>query len=76
MRVVVRKADIKTGTRKDGSPFTGTSCLVQFPDGCTAINVFVGEELIDPCNIQVGSPYDMYRDEKGYVTVFDPIKES
>ncbi len=76
MRVIVRKADIKSGNRKDGSPFTGTSALVQFPDGCTAINVFVGDELIDPCDVKVGFPYDLYRDEKGYVTVFEPIKEA
>ena len=76
MRVVVRKADIKTGTKKDGTPFAGCAALVQFPDGQTAISVFVPEEIADPLSIEVGKPYDLFRDERGFVTIFDRIRES
>ena len=74
MYVKVRKAEIKEGTKKDGTPYTGVSALVIFPDKETAANIFVGEEVCNPCLVEPGKVFDMYRDQKGYVLVFDEFK--
>ena len=71
MFVKVRRAEIKSGERKDGTPYTGTTVVVILPDKEHAASLFVGEEVCDPCLIEEGKIFDMYRDEKGYVLVFD-----
>ncbi len=74
MKVKVKRCEIKSGERKDGTSYTGTSAVVIFNDGCTASQIFVGEEVCDPCDIEVNGFYDMYRDEKGYCLVFDKLQ--
>ncbi len=73
MKVKVKRCEIKTGERKDGTPFTGTSAVVIFPDGQTAAQLFIPEEVCDPCDVNVNEFYDLYRDDKGFCLVFEKV---
>lgn len=73
MKVKVVRCEMREGERKDGTPYVGNSAVVIFQDGKTAAQVFLPEEVIDPTLVEVGGIYDMYRDEKGFVLVFDKV---
>lgn len=75
MKVKVRKSELFQGTKRTGEAFTGAKVLVLFPDNQTAFSGFIPEELCDPHAIKPGDTFDMYRDEKGFVVVFDKITE-
>lgn len=75
MIVKVKRCEIKTGERKDGTPFNGTSAVVIFSDKATAAQLFIPEEVCDPCDIEVNGLYDLYRDEKGYCLVFEKYEQ-
>jgi len=75
MKVKVRKSELYQGRKKTGEEFCGAKVLVLFPDSQTAYNGFVPEELCDPHTIKPDDTFDMYRDEKGFVVVFDKITE-
>ena len=74
MKVKVKRCELKEGERKDGTKYTGTSVVVIFGDGQTAAQLFVPEEVLDPLEIEANGIYDLYRDEKGYVLVFDKVE--
>jgi len=74
MRVKVFKCEEFHGLKKDGTPNDGVRCLVLFPDGCTAENIFVGADVIDPAKIVPGSIYDLWRSTAGFVQIFNPIE--
>lgn len=74
MHVKVKRCEIRQGERKDGTPYVGTNAVVIFPDGQTAAQLFIGEDVIDPCEVEVGGVYDLYRDAKGYCLVFDRVQ--
>ncbi len=73
MHVKVKRCELKTGERKDGTPYSGVSAVVIFTDGQTAAQLFIPEEVIDPCKVEVNKVYDLYRDDKGYCLVFDEV---
>lgn len=73
MIVKVVKCDYYQGVKKDGSSNNGVRALVKFPDGCTAENIFVSEDVQDPAKIVAGQQYDMYRSSAGFVNIFDTI---
>lgn len=75
MKVKVVRTEIREGERQDGTTYLGSSVVVVFPDGETAGRFFIGDDVIDPDEIQPGYIYDMYRDEsKKYVLVFDKVR--
>lgn len=73
MIVTVVRCDYYKGVKKDGSPNNGVRALVKFPDGCTAENIFIAEDVQDPATILAGQQYDMYRSSAGFVNIFDII---
>lgn len=76
MIVKVKRCEIKTGERKDGTYYTGVSAVVIFGDKATAAQLFIPEEVCDPSDIEVNGLYDLYRDEKGYCLVFDKVEKN
>lgn len=75
MVVKVKRCEIKTGERQDGTPFTGTDVVVIFGDKITAARLWVADDVCDPCDIQEGGLYDLFRDEKGRCLVFDKYEK-
>lgn len=73
MIVTVVKCEEFNGQKRDGSPNRGIKALVKFPDGCTAENVFIADDVIDPAKVVCGVQYDMYRSSAGFVNIFDTI---
>ena len=76
MIVKVKRCEIKTGERQDGTPFTGTDVVVIFGDKQTAARLWVSDDVCDPLEIEVNGLFDLYRDEKGKCLVFDKYKEN
>lgn len=73
MHVKVVRSEFKEGQRKDGTPFRGVSAVLIFPDKVSAAKLFIGDDVCDPEYIVPGGVYDMYRDDKGFVLVFDIV---
>lgn len=77
MKVKVIKAELVTGiSQKTQMPYSSTKVTVIFPDGQTAFSGFVPEDVATPGSINKGDIFDMYRDEKGYILVFDLLKKA
>lgn len=74
MKVKVIRAEIREGTKQDGTPYIGCSAVVIFPDGKTAARLFLPDDVISPDEVEKGKLYDLYRDEKGNALVFDPVE--
>lgn len=74
MKVKVYKCEEFHGFKKDGTPNDGVRCLVLYPDGRTAENIFIGSDVIDPAKVVRDGIYDMWRSEAGYVQIFNPIE--
>ena len=75
MKVKVMKAEVGSGTsQKTGEFYESTKVVVIFPDGMTAYQGYVSSDVAVPGTIEKGAIYDMYRDEKGYILVFDLLK--
>lgn len=75
MHVKVIRSEIREGERNDGTSYVGCSAVVIFPDKKTAARLFIGDDVIDPDEVEAGQVYDMYRDEAGkYVLVFEKVK--
>lgn len=70
MIVKVKRCEFKTGERKDGTEYEGTSAVVLL-NADLAAKVFIGSDVCDPDEIVPESLYDMWRDEKGFVLVFE-----
>ena len=76
MKVKVIRAEVLTGISKQtNEPYISTKVTVIFPDGKTAFSGFVPSELCEPGTIAKGDIFDMYRDEKGYILVFDLLQK-
>ena len=72
MKVKVMKAEVVSGiSQRTNEFYESTKVTVIFPDGATAFSGFVPSDVCTPGTIQKGAIYDMYRDEKGYILVFD-----
>ena len=71
MLVKVVKSEIRDGKRNDGTEYKGASAVVIFDDKKTAARVWVPDDLVDPSEVVPGEIFDMYRDESGYVLVFN-----
>ena len=77
MKVKVIKADVVSGTsNKTGEFYESTKVVVIFGDGQTALQGYVPSDVAVPGTIQKGAIYEMYRDEKGYILVFEPVTAS
>ena len=77
MKVKVIKADVVSGTsQKTGEFYESTKVVVIFGDGQTAFQGYVPSDVAGPGTIEKGAIYDMYRDEKGYILVFDPVRKT
>ena len=77
MRVKVIKAEVQTGvSQRTNEPYTSTKVTVIFPDGEKAFSGFVPEDVCVPGTIEKGDIFDMYRDEKGYILVFELLKKA
>ncbi len=75
MKVKVKRCEFKQGKRiSDGTDYAGTNVLVLFPDGSTAAQLFVSEDVCDPVDIVSEGIYDLYRNERGMVLVFDKVE--
>ena len=75
MKVKVKRCEIREGEKKDGTPYIAASAVVIFPDGQSAAQLFIPEEVIDPSDVEVGGIYDLYRDDKGFVLVFEKLEQ-
>lgn len=76
MKVKVIRAEVITGISKQtNEPYVSTKVTVIFPDGKTAFSGFVPSDVCDPGTVGKGDIYDMYRDEKGYILVFDLLQK-
>ena len=75
MKVRVRKAELFNGRKKNGEEYCGAKVLVLFPDNATAYTGFIPEDVCDPTLINPGDTFDMYRDQNGYVVLFDKVTE-
>lgn len=73
MHVKVIRCELRTGEKKNGEEYVGTSAVVIFPDKQTAAKIFISDEVIDPDLVKPGEVYDMYRDKNDFVLVFDPV---
>ena len=73
MHVKVIRSELRTGEKKNGEEYVGTSAVVIFPDKQTAAKIFISDEVIDPDLVKPGEVYDMYRDKNDFVLVFDPV---
>ena len=77
MKVKVIKAEVVQGvSQRTNEPYESTKVTVIFPDGATAFSGFVPSDVCNPGTIGKGDIYDMYRDEKGYILVFDLLKKA
>ena len=77
MKVKVMKAEVVSGiSQRTNEFYESTKVTVIFPDGATAFSGFVPADVCTPGTIEKGSIYDMYRDEKGYILVFDLLSKS
>ena len=77
MKVKVIKAEVVSGvSQRTNEPYESTKVTVIFPDGATAFSGFVPSDVCSPGTIDRGDIYDMYRDEKGYILVFDLLKKA
>ena len=77
MKVKVIRTEVFSGiSAKTNEPYESTKVTVIFPDGATAFQGFVPSDVATPGTIEKGSIYDMYRDEKGYILVFDLLKKA
>ena len=74
MVVKVKRAELREGEKKDGTPYLGVSVVVIFPDKSTAARLFLPEDVIDPDDVEVDQCYDLYRDDKGNALVFDKLE--
>ena len=74
MVVKVKRAEIREGEKKDGTPYIGASVVVIFPDKATAARLFIPDDVIDPTEVEVGLCYDLYRDDKGNALVFEKLE--
>ena len=74
MVVKVKRAELREGEKKDGTPYLGTSVIVIFNDKQTAARLFLPEDVIDPNEVEIGQCYDLYRDDKGNALVFDKLE--
>ena len=76
MKVKVIRAEVLTGISKQtNEPYVSTKVTVIFPDGKTAFSGFVPSDVCEPGSVGKGDIYDMYRDEKGYILVFDLLQK-
>ena len=76
MKVKVIKADVVSGTsQKTGEFYESTKVVVIFGDGQTGYQGYVPSDVAQPGTIEKGAIYDMYRDDKGYILVFDPVSK-
>lgn len=73
MHVKVIRSELRTGEKKNGEEYVGTSAVVIFPDKQTAAKIFISDEVIDPDLVKPGEVYDMYRDKNDFVLVFDHV---
>ena len=77
MKVKVMKAEVISGiSQKTNDFYESTKVTVIFPDGATAYSGFVSSDVCKPGTIEKGAIYDMYRDEKGYILVFDLVSNA
>ena len=77
MKVKVIKSEVVTGiSQRTNEPYESTKVTVIFSDGATAFSGFVPSDVCAPGTIDKGDIFDMYRDEKGYILVFDLVKKA
>ena len=77
MKVKVMKAEVISGiSQKTNDFYESTKVTVIFPDGATAYSGFVPSDVCKPGTIEKGAIYDMYRDEKGYILVFELLSNA
>lgn len=77
MKVKVIKTEVVSGTsQKTGEFYESTKVVVILGDGQTAVQGYVPSDVAVPGTIEKGAIYDMYRDEKGYILVFDPVRKT
>ena len=77
MKVMVVGKEHAGGTsKKTGKPFSATLVHVSYKkmhcDGAAVETIWLDDGLYPLEVVQVGKPYDLDRDSRGYVVGFDP----